>query len=88
MWLKWTQNLTSPDDKRLFESALRSAKPVLDRVTEILNEREAEITTKELDYNSFGSPSWPYLQAALVGARKEISVLKKLLTLDQKDSNE
>jgi hypothetical protein len=89
MWTKWTQNLKSEQDKIEFERAFRNSRPVLDRAIEILNEREKAINNKELDLNSFGSPSWPYLQAALVGARAEIRNLKILLTtLDNKDTND
>ena len=75
MWTKW----------KGFEEAFLLNKQFRLRTIDLLNERLREITTKELDYNSFGSPSWPYLQAALVGARKEIELMKQLFS-DPKDN--
>jgi hypothetical protein len=89
MWTKWTQNLKSEQDRIEFERSFQSARPVLDRAIDILNEREKALTNRELDLKSFGSPSWPYLQAALVGARAELRNLKILFTtLDQKELND
>jgi hypothetical protein len=75
MWGKWKADLNK----------LTSLTEYRDLLIEILNTRIQEVTAKELDPNTFGSPSWPYLQAAQVGARKELTQL--LLTLDRKDSN-
>lgn len=75
MWSKWKYDL----------SKITSLTEYKDLLIEILNSRIQEMTTKELDPNTFGSPAWPYLQAAQVGARKELTNL--LSTLDQKDKN-
>lgn len=73
MWGKWKTDL----------SKIKGLTEYKDLLNEILTTRLQELTAKELDPNTFGSPSWPYIQAAQVGARKEITQL--LLTLDHED---
>ena len=73
MWGKWKQDLAE----------IKGVTEYRDFLIKIITQRIYEITSKELDPNSFGSPSWPYLQASQVGARKELSNL--LLTLDPEE---
>lgn len=48
-------------------------------ILKILNTRIQENMSKELDPDSFGSPAWPYLQAAQIGARKELFQLLQII---------
>lgn len=73
MWGKWKTDL----------STITSLTEFKDKLNEILTLRMQELIAKELDPNSFGSPSWPYLHAAQVGARRELTQL--ILTLDHED---
>lgn len=73
MWGKWKQDLNSITSKEDYKKFLIN----------ILKVRIDENTAKELDPNTFGSPSWAYIQAAQVGIRKELTQL--LLTLDPKE---
>jgi len=75
MWARWVKNLKEARGRDDFKDVLIAS----------LQERQDELTTKELDPNLFGSPAWPYLQAAQIGARKEITNLIKLLALDHKE---
>lgn len=86
MFSKWTQHLRSDTDKEEFRQAIKGSKPILDRIIQILDERETAIDTYTCDVKTFDSPSWPYLQAALVGKKSELREIKKLLTLDQKET--
>lgn len=85
MWTKWTQHLSSEQEKKDFENKVYSSREVLERVTAILEERERALDYKEFDSSVFDSPSWPYLQASTVGRRSEIRDIKLLLTLDQQE---
>ena len=82
MWTKWTQHLNSDKDKTDFQRQIHSTKSVLDRIIQILEEKEKTLQTKDRD---FSIPGWPYQQAYILGQRDVIQELKQLLTLDQKD---
>jgi hypothetical protein len=80
MWTQWTSGLTDKD-KADFERSAQAATPVLERAIQIIEDREQELDQEEFNMESFGSPSWPYLQAALVGRRAELRSIKQLLGL-------
>jgi hypothetical protein len=82
MWSKWTQHLNNYEDVEAFKRSLRLSKPVLERIIDLLDERDRSLDTTEFALDAFESPSWPYLQAAIVGRRTELREIKKLLTLD------
>lgn len=87
MYTKWTAHCKTDHEKVQFEADLRRAKPVLDRLMEILNQRKEEIYREELSKDIFDIAAWPYLQASSVGSRREIQQLYKLIDLDkQKDT--
>ena len=83
MITKWFSNLPS-DQQESFKRSVKGANPVLERLIEICQER---FTTIESDALNFDSPSWPYLQASLVGRKDELRMMINLLTLDQEDKN-
>lgn len=84
MWSKWTQHLSSPQDREEFRKSLRLSAPILERVVEILDERERSLDTTEFAMDTFDNPSWAYLQASIIGRRSELREIKRLLTLDQR----
>jgi len=89
MFTKWTAHCKDEHSKAQFEADLRRAKPVLERLSDIVEHRISDITTDELDKASFDTAAWPYAQAATVGARRELMRLKLLIDLDkQKDAHE
>lgn len=85
MWTKWTSHLPEAD-KETFRNEIRGSKPTLDRVRNILKERLISLEYNELDPKIFGSPSWPYLQAAIIGRKAELRDFIKLLTIE--DTND
>ena len=84
MWTKWTQHLKSEKEKIDFERQINSSKSVLERIKEILDEKERTLQTKERD---FWTPGWPYQQAYCVGQRDLIQEIKQLLTLDHRSNS-
>jgi hypothetical protein len=80
MWTQWTSGLDD-NAKQDFEQMAKASSPVLQRAIEIIEAREQELDQEEYNTEGFGSPSWPYLQAALVGRRAELRSLKQLLSL-------
>lgn len=82
MWIKWTSNLQTEDEINNFRKQVFSAKPVLDRITQLLNEKEASLDKSEINPDTYTNPSWPYLQAYKNGVRAACSDLRLLLTIE------
>lgn len=87
MYTKWTTHCKNEHEKATFEADLRRARSVLDRLKDIL-EQELEVAEKqEIGIEGFSSPSWPYLQAYILGCKANAKDLIKLIDLDkQKDT--
>ncbi len=87
MYTKWTTHCSNEHEKTQFEADLRRAKPILDRLLVILDQREKEFkNNSDLD-SLFGQPNWPYFMAGVVGATSEIEHLRKLIDLDKQKDN-
>lgn len=87
MYTKWTSHLQDEHAKAQFEIDVRRAKPVLERLKQILDVRVNDITDDELSRDSFEKTAWPYWQASVVGARRELTKVIQLIDLDkQKDT--
>lgn len=82
---QWTHHLKDPEEKKRFRSYIYNSKGVVDRLLEIVSQREEEINAKEMDEESYDSPSWAALQADRNGRRRELRWMKQLITLDHKD---
>ena len=88
MWTKWTSHLPEPE-KEAFRNTVRGSDQVLERQRTILKERLMGLEAAEVDPKAFGSPSWPYLQAMIVGRKAELRDMIKLLTIeDTNDPNQ
>jgi hypothetical protein len=79
----WTKNLKTEEDKQKFEKSVKSAKHVLDRLTEILGEMEDELNSSELSPKNYDSPNWDYKQAHVNGQKSALRAIKTLINLDQ-----
>jgi hypothetical protein len=81
----WTSNLQDQEDKERFERAVRSARPVFDRLTEILDERLKAIDAIDTGVQKYTQPGWDAIQAHYNGEKASIKYIKNLITLDQKE---
>lgn len=83
MFTIWTKNLKTEQDREQFKNQLLSAQPVLDRLTELLNEKENELGRSERTMLVYDSPSWAYQQAHRNGYASALSAMKTLIDLDR-----
>lgn len=83
MLVAWTKHLKDIQEKEEFQSQIIGAKPVLDRLKQILTEEEAQIDRSEMDIKIFDQPNWAERQAYKNGCRAMLSILKRLVDLDQ-----
>jgi hypothetical protein len=82
----WTQHLSSESEVQDFKRAVKSAKPVLDRVCTILDGRLSEISRVEMNPKEFENPSWSHKEAFVLGQKQQLSAIRTLLNLDQQDT--
>lgn len=81
MWTKWTSHLPETE-KEAFRNQIRGSNIVLERLRSIYKERLMGLEASEVDPKLFGSASWPYMQAAIVGRKAELRDMIKLLTIE------
>lgn len=81
----WTKHLKDQRDVERFQQALRSAKPTLERLYEIMTEEINKLDRSETNPASYDTPSWSHKQAHKNGFRQYHQLLEKLIDLDQKD---
>ncbi len=87
--MMWTKNLKTDEERTRFESTVRAARPVLERMAQLLSEEEVDITRTELSVDSYDNPNWSHKQAFKNGQRNILRKIQTLINLDQqKELNE
>lgn len=84
----WTKHLKTEDEKQAFANQFRNSVDVLERLNELLDEEIDNLDRSELTTKTYDSPSWAFLQAHKNGYRQAIQIVKKLISPDQRNSNE
>lgn len=90
MYLVWTKNLDTQEERDDFEREVLQSKRVVKRIYEIMEEREKLVDRTELSLNTYDKPNWDYRQAHNNGFRACLQYMKELLNLDQqmKETND
>lgn len=86
MYIDWTKNLKTQEEKTNFEHMLRSSKTVLGRLQELLQEREEGLDRSETDMKVYDLPNWESRQAHKNGFRQCLHIVNKLIDLDQQET--
>jgi len=79
----WTKNLKTKEEQDNFNNQLLGARPVLQRLYGLLNEKEAELDRSERTQKAYENPNWAYLQAHRNGCASMLQGIKDLINLDQ-----
>jgi len=82
MYTVWTKHLQDQGEKTKLENSILSAKSVLDRLHDILEEDEKGLDRSESDIKTFDTPGWEFKQAYKNGYRACLNMLKTLVNLD------
>ena len=77
----WFKHLKK-DEQEAFKSSVLGSKRVLERLSQILKEYDAEALEASNDYDS---PNWAYRQADTNGFRRCVKLIQSLINLDQKE---
>lgn len=83
----WTNHLKDPEEKKNFAEYIQRSKGLIDRLSDMVKERELSLENLELSSDVYDSPSWAAKQADINGRRRELRWFKTLLTLDQKETS-
>lgn len=87
MFTKWTQHLRTDEDKERFRQQVLAAKPVLERLLDLMKSEEDNLNRSETSVKTFDTPNWAYLQAFKNGYRSCLNVVKTTIDLDQQKEN-
>lgn len=87
MWIKWTANLKTESEINAFRDRVFSARPVLDRIVQLLDEKEAAIDRSEIAVAEYDNPNWSHKQAFKNGIRSACADLRLLLTIEDKNES-
>ena len=83
----WTKNLQTQEEKDNFNNQLLGARPVLERLAELLNEKEVELDRSERSLKAYDNPNWSHLQAHKNGCASMLQSVRELINLDQQKAN-
>lgn len=83
MQVDWTKHLKTPEERERFKSSVLSARPVLERLNDLLSEYQASGNKSLENISSYESPSWAYRAADQNGFNRAFSMIKALINLDQ-----
>ncbi len=83
MIMLWTNHLDTDEDKDRFRKIVSGSKTVLDRLKDIIEERESVINSIETGVEIYTKPGWDALLAHYNGEKASLSFVKKLINLDQ-----
>lgn len=78
----WTTDvINNPDEKDSFESYIKNNQRLLDRLKEIISQKQMTLMAKEFNINSYETPSWPCVQAHINGRMEAFEEIKQLTDL-------
>lgn len=89
MYVEWTKHLQDNSEaKNIFTRKILSSREVLDRIKDIIEEKEKAIDRSETSIEAYNTPNWDVRQAHKNGNRESLNWLKKLVDLDQQKGTE
>lgn len=86
MKIQWTAHLKTDEEKERFQKQILAAKPVLDRLDFLLNERLKVAEASETSVEKYFQPGWSAIQAHYNGEKATIKFIRNLINLDQKET--
>jgi hypothetical protein len=83
----WTKHLDTQEDKDRFYQAVMSAKPVLSRLKDMIDEKLQSMNFQETSQTNYDKPNWQFWQAHQNGFRQCLLSYSKLIDPDQKETS-
>lgn len=88
MKTQWTSHLKDDEEKDRFQKQILAAKPVLERLNTLLDQRQTTIDSMEVGTEKYFQPGWSAIQAHNNGERASIRYIKNLINLDQRENKD
>lgn len=85
MYTKWYTHIKDPEQQDKFRDQILSAKPVLERIAQILQEEKQGIDTSITSIKAFDTPNWDVKRAFKDGCLCELNFVNKLIDLEQQN---
>jgi hypothetical protein len=82
----WTANLQTDEEKQRFMNSLQGSKVVLDRLSEILANKEMDLDRSQKSLKQYESPNWAFATAHKNGYASALQNMRDLINLDQRKS--
>lgn len=79
----WVKNLKTKEEQERFFNTLQGARPVLERLDELLTEKQDTLDRTERTIKAYDNPNWAYQQAHKNGCASMLTAIKELINLDQ-----
>lgn len=79
----WVKNLKTKEEQERFFNTLQGARPVLERLDELLTEKQDTLDRTERTIKAYDNPNWAYQQAHKNGCASMLMAVKELINLDQ-----
>lgn len=75
----WTRHLKTNEEKERFKNTYSGSKIVLERLSELIDQIEADDNELETNPKVYDIPNWAFRQADLNGHRRALKQIKKLI---------
>lgn len=82
---EWTKHLKNEKDKEDFSKYVLGSKALLNRLREILEDKEHSLDYSETALETYDNNNWSYRQAHKNGYRSCIRSIKKLIDLNKEN---
>lgn len=86
MYSAWTKHIKDEKDKENFRNRVLSAKEVLRRLDQIIEEQEQDLTDSSSSIKSFDNPNWALKQAYIQGYNARGKSIRNFIDLDHKET--
>ena len=75
----WAKHIDDAEKREEYKRTILASTTALDRLRELIDEMLEEIDMKTLD---FETKNWAYFQAALIGEKRILNKLRRLITFE------
>lgn len=75
----WTKHLRDSQSKTDFENTVKASRTALERLLQIISEKEGVVLRTETNLSDFDQPNWANKQAFRNGQRAALKEIKELL---------
>jgi hypothetical protein len=75
----WTKHLKDSQSKTDLENTVRASRTALERLYQILEEKEGVVLRTEITLSDFDQPNWAHKQAFRNGQRAALKEIRELL---------